>query len=318
MFKRDLTWARLIAGWHFLWKFPVLPWKIWCHSLTLIIHSIYYCILFKCAHPGLFFFIFTFSVLYNWQINFCRCRDLNCGSLVSGATVLPSVPQPLYYFIIFFDSRIITPIVDASKTRKLRERDREGEIVCVCGCLVFVCVCVCVWVCVCVCGRDLCEWEREREEERERAKAKNKKLNGQKINLFCLISVISKLFNLPFPSRTKNRKLLQPCYFFQLSVDEDPLKVRFRSPDSGFWIRIRIRIATSTDTFFTPYYANFSPLVSNPLLQPSLFLSSFFISASWQQTTLKGSLSWSKDSNPGNLSRVPPVWTTRSQPWCEL
>ena len=49
---------------------------------------------FKWAHPGLFFFIFVFSIISNWQINFCQCWDLNHGSLVSEATALPTVPQP--------------------------------------------------------------------------------------------------------------------------------------------------------------------------------------------------------------------------------
>ena len=52
----------------------------------------------KCAIPGLFFFIFVFST--QWTVNkclvkVCQCLDLNCGSLVSEATALPTEPQPL-------------------------------------------------------------------------------------------------------------------------------------------------------------------------------------------------------------------------------
>ena len=49
----------------------------------------------KWACPGLFLFIFAFSILFNWQINFCQCWDSNCGSLVSEVTAQPTVPQPL-------------------------------------------------------------------------------------------------------------------------------------------------------------------------------------------------------------------------------
>ena len=49
----------------------------------------------KWAYLGLFFSIFYFSMLYNWQISFCRCWDSNRRSLVSEATTLPTVPQPL-------------------------------------------------------------------------------------------------------------------------------------------------------------------------------------------------------------------------------
>ena len=52
-------------------------------------------VFFIWAYPGLFFIIFVFSMLFNWQINFCRCLDLNRRSLVSEVTALPTVPQPL-------------------------------------------------------------------------------------------------------------------------------------------------------------------------------------------------------------------------------
>ena len=50
--------------------------------------------------PGLFFFIFVFSI-HSWQyikkcsINFCWWLDSNRGPLVSEASVLPTEPQPL-------------------------------------------------------------------------------------------------------------------------------------------------------------------------------------------------------------------------------
>ena len=49
---------------------------------------------FKWAFPGLFFFIFVFSIqlIVNKK---CRWLDSNCGSLVSEATALPTEPQPL-------------------------------------------------------------------------------------------------------------------------------------------------------------------------------------------------------------------------------
>ena len=48
------------------------------------------------AIPGLFFFIFVFSIsMYNWQIQFFGFQDSNCGSLVSEATALPTEPPPL-------------------------------------------------------------------------------------------------------------------------------------------------------------------------------------------------------------------------------
>ena len=46
------------------------------------------------AISGLFFFIFVLSIV-QLEVKFCRCLDLNCGSLVSEATALPSEPQPL-------------------------------------------------------------------------------------------------------------------------------------------------------------------------------------------------------------------------------
>ena len=45
----------------------------------------------KWAYPGHVFF----SMLYNWQVNICRCWDSNHGSLVSEVTTLPTVLQPL-------------------------------------------------------------------------------------------------------------------------------------------------------------------------------------------------------------------------------
>ena len=53
---------------------------------------------FKRAMPGLFFFIFVFSIqltVNNVQYNCCRRQDLNRGSLVSEATAQPTEPQPL-------------------------------------------------------------------------------------------------------------------------------------------------------------------------------------------------------------------------------
>ena len=52
----------------------------------------------KWAYPSLFFFKFVFSILYNWQINFCLCCDLNRGSTKSEATALPTVLQPLPFW----------------------------------------------------------------------------------------------------------------------------------------------------------------------------------------------------------------------------
>ena len=55
----------------------------------------------KWAYPGLFFFIFVFSILCNWQINFCQSQDSNCISLVSKATALPQ-PLPQLSFNVHF------------------------------------------------------------------------------------------------------------------------------------------------------------------------------------------------------------------------
>ena len=54
-------------------------------------------IFFKWAIPGLFFFIFVFSIqlTVNVQYIFCRRLDLNHRPLESEATSLPTEPQPL-------------------------------------------------------------------------------------------------------------------------------------------------------------------------------------------------------------------------------
>ena len=62
----------------------------------------------KWAIPGLFFYIFVFSI-HSWQktnvqyINkFCQWLDSNRGPLVSEATALPTEPQTLPCVLIFF------------------------------------------------------------------------------------------------------------------------------------------------------------------------------------------------------------------------
>ena len=54
----------------------------------------------KWAIQGPFFFIFVFSkqlviAKQMFYIKMCQRLDLNCGPLVSGATALPTEPQPL-------------------------------------------------------------------------------------------------------------------------------------------------------------------------------------------------------------------------------
>ena len=41
------------------------------------------------------FSLFLSFLLYNWQIKFCQCLELNCRSLMLEATALPTEPQPL-------------------------------------------------------------------------------------------------------------------------------------------------------------------------------------------------------------------------------
>ena len=53
----------------------------------------------KRANPSIFYFIFVFSELQltdcRFKILYCLCWDSNHGSMVSEATALPSVPQPM-------------------------------------------------------------------------------------------------------------------------------------------------------------------------------------------------------------------------------
>ena len=54
------------------------------------------------------FSLFSSFLFYNWLIKFCRCLDLNCRSLVSDATLLPTEPQPLPYLSLggFFKCQV--------------------------------------------------------------------------------------------------------------------------------------------------------------------------------------------------------------------
>ena len=58
---------------------------------------------FKWAYPSLCYSTFVSAIFYNLRVNFSQCSDLNRGPLVSEATTLPTVPQPLPQQIIKLD-----------------------------------------------------------------------------------------------------------------------------------------------------------------------------------------------------------------------
>ena len=58
---------------------------------------------FKWAYPSLCYSTFVSAILYNLRVNFSQCSDLNRGPLVSEATTLPTVSQPLPQQIIKLD-----------------------------------------------------------------------------------------------------------------------------------------------------------------------------------------------------------------------
>ena len=70
----------------------------------------------KWAIPGLFFFIFIFSIqlIVNAWIKFRRWLDSNHGPLVSEATALPTEPQPLPNIFVFTFVTAITGEKDSS------------------------------------------------------------------------------------------------------------------------------------------------------------------------------------------------------------
>ena len=60
--------------------------------------------------PGLFFYLFSsfqYSEQTNVQFKFCRWLESNRGPLVSKPTSLPTKPQPLPYFSLYFSLRRI-------------------------------------------------------------------------------------------------------------------------------------------------------------------------------------------------------------------
>ena len=73
----------------------------------------------------------------NWSIKFCQCWDSNCRSLVSEATTLPTEPQPLPKYIVYFyshdnwniiqlglNSKIVS-FLDYHRSVLLTENDQE-------------------------------------------------------------------------------------------------------------------------------------------------------------------------------------------------
>ena len=92
-------------------KLPLLESKSWneerfvesldmLEATKLIVCGLSISVVFlRGAIPGLFFFIFVFSIVQLVDkillIKFCRCLDSNRGSLVSEVTALPTEPQPL-------------------------------------------------------------------------------------------------------------------------------------------------------------------------------------------------------------------------------
>ena len=69
------------------------------------------------AIPGLFFFIFVFSkqLIVN---KICRWLDLNHRSLVSEVNALPTEPQPLPNFMIFYMSVFVCVIKKSFQLNK--------------------------------------------------------------------------------------------------------------------------------------------------------------------------------------------------------
>ena len=95
-----------------LWRRPTLPkalrqilWRKFSVGIYATVIWVFWLaaqIFFKWALPGLFFFIFVFSIQLTvkmFNLNFCR-RDSNRGPLESEATTLPTEPQPLPKFIV--------------------------------------------------------------------------------------------------------------------------------------------------------------------------------------------------------------------------
>ena len=77
------------------WTFSFLLFEVWMTDQKIWIF-------FKWAIPGLFFFVFVFSVqltVNNVQFKFCRWLDWKSGPLKLEETALPTEPQPLPLFI---------------------------------------------------------------------------------------------------------------------------------------------------------------------------------------------------------------------------
>ena len=90
------------------WPFlPTVPQPWLLTSLSLLPFWMYYLKLiflkfinvFMWAIPGLFFFIFVFSI-QSIVNKICRSLDSNRGSLVLEVTALPTEPQPVLVYIV--------------------------------------------------------------------------------------------------------------------------------------------------------------------------------------------------------------------------
>ena len=105
--NRSANWATTTAQFStsfmslFLYLYPsILQLKIPFSSHFL--NGIFCSIFFNWAIPGLFFFIFVFSIqltVHICQFKFCQWLDSNPGPLESDMTALPTEPHPLPSFL---------------------------------------------------------------------------------------------------------------------------------------------------------------------------------------------------------------------------
>ena len=73
------------------------------------------------AIPGIFFFIFAFLIHLTFNKN-CRGLDSNRGSVVSAATAVPTVPQPLHSYLSVPSRLVVDPVLAGKRGRPFRCR----------------------------------------------------------------------------------------------------------------------------------------------------------------------------------------------------